>query len=193
MLSHIQLFPTLWTVAHQASLSLGFPRQEPWSGLPLSPPGDLPDPGIKPTSPASQMDSVSLSHLGSLDILYSGLPIFLNYGFCWLFFKKISVKFWSVNTCLCRFLSLENIQNESEVRFWIKLVIRHLLDRSPSRVTWSFLWVTVSAPVFLELTELYYSCSSVKVPLEPKRTYIVNIHLTVKQKLLSLVQSSFPT
>ena len=90
-------------------------------------------------------------------------------------------------------MSLENIQNESEVRFWIKLVIRHLLDRSPSRVTWSFLWITVSTPVFLELTELYYSCGSVKVPLDPKRTYIVNIHLTVEQKLLSLVQSSFPT
>ena len=82
MLSHIQLFPTLLTVAHQASVYQGFPRQKPWSGLPLSPPRDLPDPGIKPTSPASQMDSVSLSHLGSLDILYSGLLIFLNYGFC---------------------------------------------------------------------------------------------------------------
>ena len=90
-------------------------------------------------------------------------------------------------------MSLENIQNESEVRFWIKLVIRHLLDGSPFRVTWSFLWITVSAPVFLELTELYDSCGSVKVPLDPKRTYIVNIHLTAEQKLLSLIQSSFPT
>ena len=45
-------FATLWTVAHQAPLSLGFPRQEYWSGLPLLPPGDLPDPGIEPVSPA---------------------------------------------------------------------------------------------------------------------------------------------
>ena len=45
-------FVTPWTVAHQASLSMGFSRQVYWSGLPLLSPGDLPDPGIKPVSPA---------------------------------------------------------------------------------------------------------------------------------------------
>ena len=49
-LSHVQLFATLWAVAHQASLSMGFSRQEYWSGLPYSPPGDLPDPGIDSAS-----------------------------------------------------------------------------------------------------------------------------------------------
>ena len=49
-LSPVQLFATPWTVAHEAPLSMGFSRQENWSGLPCSPPGDLPDPGIKPTS-----------------------------------------------------------------------------------------------------------------------------------------------
>ena len=49
-LSHVWLFVTLWTVAHQAALSIGFSRQEYWSGLPCTPPGDLPDPGIKPES-----------------------------------------------------------------------------------------------------------------------------------------------
>ena len=44
---------TLWTVAYQAPLSMGFPRQEYWSGLPFPPPGDLPDPGIEPVSLAS--------------------------------------------------------------------------------------------------------------------------------------------
>ena len=44
---------TLWTVACQAPLSLGFSRQEYWSGLPCPPAGDLPDPGIKPASPMS--------------------------------------------------------------------------------------------------------------------------------------------
>ena len=53
LLSHVQFFATLWTVARQAPLSMGFPRQEYWSGLPFPPPGDLPDPGIKPASPAS--------------------------------------------------------------------------------------------------------------------------------------------
>ena len=51
MLSHyscVRLFATPWTVALQALLSMGFSRQEYWSGLPCSPPGGLPDPGIKP-------------------------------------------------------------------------------------------------------------------------------------------------
>ena len=54
--SHALLFVTLWTVAHQVPLSMGYSRQECWSGLPCPPPGALPDPGIKPmslTSPES--------------------------------------------------------------------------------------------------------------------------------------------
>ena len=50
--SCVQLFATQWTVAHQAPLSMGFSRQEYWNGLPCPPPGDLPNPVIKPTSPA---------------------------------------------------------------------------------------------------------------------------------------------
>ena len=50
VLSHVQLFVTAWTVAHQAPLIMGFSRQEYRSGLPFPPPGDLPDSGIKPTS-----------------------------------------------------------------------------------------------------------------------------------------------
>ena len=46
-------FATPWTAAHQARLSMGFSRQEYWSGLPCPPPGDLPNPGIEPTSPVS--------------------------------------------------------------------------------------------------------------------------------------------
>ena len=47
-----------WTVVHQASLSMGFSRQECWSGLPFPSPGDLPDPGIEPGSPALQADAL---------------------------------------------------------------------------------------------------------------------------------------
>ena len=46
LLSHVRLFVTPWTVAPQAPLSMGFPRQEYWSGLPFCPPGDFPDPGL---------------------------------------------------------------------------------------------------------------------------------------------------
>ena len=56
--SHIRLFATLWTVAHQAPLSMGFSRQECWSGLPFPPPRDLPDPETEPGSPALLADSL---------------------------------------------------------------------------------------------------------------------------------------
>ena len=51
-LSRVRLFATPWTVAYQAPLSMGFPRQEYCSGLPFPSPGDLPDPGVEPRSPA---------------------------------------------------------------------------------------------------------------------------------------------
>ena len=54
--SHVWLFATPWTIAHQAPLSMGFSWQEYWSGLPCSPLGDLPNPGIKLRSPALQVD-----------------------------------------------------------------------------------------------------------------------------------------
>ena len=57
-LSRVRLFAIPWTVVYQASLSMGFSRQEYWSGLPLPSPGDLPDPGIKPRSPALQADAL---------------------------------------------------------------------------------------------------------------------------------------
>ena len=60
-----RLFVTPRIVAHQAPRSMGFPRQEYWSGLPFPSPVDLPDPEIKPVSPASQVDSLLLSHGGS--------------------------------------------------------------------------------------------------------------------------------
>ena len=60
--SRVCLFETPWTVACQAPLSMAFPRQECWSGLPLPSPVNLPDPGIKASSPAY---SLPLSHLGS--------------------------------------------------------------------------------------------------------------------------------
>ena len=50
LLTWVQLFATPWTVARQALLSMGFPRQEHWSGLPFPSPGDLLDPGIEPVS-----------------------------------------------------------------------------------------------------------------------------------------------
>ena len=56
-LSHVQLFATLWTVTYRLLCPWGFYRQEYWGGLPCPPPGDLPNPGIKPRFPALQVDS----------------------------------------------------------------------------------------------------------------------------------------
>ena len=58
-LSHVGLFATLWTVGCQASPSMGFSRQEYWSGLPFPSPEDLPDPGIEPRSPALEADALT--------------------------------------------------------------------------------------------------------------------------------------
>ena len=57
-LSHVQLFATPWTVAYKASLCMEFSKQEYWSGLLFPSPGDLPDPGIEPRSPALQADAL---------------------------------------------------------------------------------------------------------------------------------------
>ena len=69
---------TPWTVAHQAPPSVGFPRQESWSGLPCSSPGALPTLGIDPASPALQADSLPLSHLGSPVVFLLVFKVFKN-------------------------------------------------------------------------------------------------------------------
>ena len=58
MLSHVDSSETPWTVACQAPLSMGFPRQEYWNGLAFPSPGDLPNPGIEPGSPTLQADDL---------------------------------------------------------------------------------------------------------------------------------------
>ena len=58
LLSHVRVFATPWMVAYQAPLSTGFSRPEYWSGLPFPSPGDLPNPGIEPGSPALQTDAL---------------------------------------------------------------------------------------------------------------------------------------
>ena len=57
-LSHVRLFAIPWSVVYQASLSMGFSRQEYWNGLPFPSLGNLPDPGIDPRSPALQADAL---------------------------------------------------------------------------------------------------------------------------------------
>ena len=62
--SHVRLFATLWTIAHQVPLPVGFPQQENWNGWPSPPPEEILDPGIE-ESPALQVESLLLNHWGS--------------------------------------------------------------------------------------------------------------------------------
>ena len=70
-LSCVRLFATPWTVAHQAPPSMGFSRQEYWSGSPFPSPGDLPDPGIELRSPALQADVLPSEPPGRSDNQYN--------------------------------------------------------------------------------------------------------------------------
>ena len=74
---------TIWAIACQAPLSVGFSRQEHWSGLPFPSPGDLPHPGIEPKSPALQMDSLSLSHQGSPGLPSGSIDVLTGGGAGW--------------------------------------------------------------------------------------------------------------
>ena len=77
-LSHVWLLANLWTVAHQAPLSMEFSRQESWTGLPFPAPGDLPPPGIKPTNPmppALLADSLLLSYREAQYVHYTSIKM----------------------------------------------------------------------------------------------------------------------
>ena len=68
-LSRVRLFVTPWTTARQAPQSMAFSRQEYWSGLPFPSPGDLPDPGIEPGSPALEADALTSEPPGAKTLL----------------------------------------------------------------------------------------------------------------------------
>ena len=116
------LFPTPWTVACQAPLSMEFSRQEYWSGLPFPSPGDLPNPGIEPGSPTLQADSWPSEPWGWNNGLFS------NYWLGQLIMEMLSLVlenwFWDAleaswvdkwTTCLG--LKIRQGQSGLEVRF----------------------------------------------------------------------------
>ena len=98
------LFATPWTIASQALLSIGFPRQESWSGLPFPSPGDLPDPEIKPTSPVLHTDFLLLGHQRSLYQLYfnkkKNIYIYIYIYICIRSFYLILIISW-ISACKC--------------------------------------------------------------------------------------------
>ena len=98
--SHVRLFATPCTVACQAPLSMGFSRQEYWSGLPFPPPADLSNPGIKPESPALQ-DSLLLNHWGSP-------KIHMDLQLLFLFLAPSASQLSEISKCL-QFLNISGV------------------------------------------------------------------------------------
>ena len=128
------VFSTLWNLRHpveacQAPLSMGFSRQESWSELPCPPPGDLPDPGIKPGSPALQVDALPTEPPGKpkwFDILCHKAT---NYG---KFLKR-----WEYQiTCLLRNLYAGQEATERDMEQLTGLKLGKEDTESP-RVTWA--------------------------------------------------------
>ena len=82
MLGHYQFFVIPWIVGCQAPLSLGFPKEEYWSGLPFPLVGDLPDPGTEPRSPALQVDSLPSEPPGKPSLFGKEKSLLYSFDFC---------------------------------------------------------------------------------------------------------------
>ena len=125
----VQLFATLWTAAGQDPQSVEFSRQEYWSGLPCSPPRDFPNPGIKPMSPALQVDS-SLSEppgkpkntgVHSLSLLQGTFPTQeLNQGL--LHFRQILYQLsYQGSRLICRFYPINMYYITTRICGWLNV------------------------------------------------------------------------
>ena len=135
-LSCVQFFATLWTVAHQDPLSMGFPRQEYWYGLPFPPPGDLPDPGIELVSLASQADSLMLSHQGS--------PPFWSLRHIWGFNCPLYCALQPL--CSCLHLSQQQESKKGDMWWWGPYFAFPFTNHSSTN--WRrFLSLKISAPL----------------------------------------------
>ena len=117
--SHIRLCTTVWTVARQAPLSMGFSRQEYWSGLPCPPPGDLPNPGKEPRSLTLQVDSLLTEPPGNqLHFSACGDPVFQHH-----LLKKLSYFHWMSLAPMLKIIWLhmrEFISGCSSIFQWLK-------------------------------------------------------------------------
>ena len=152
-LSRVLRFATLWTVAYQAPPSMGFSRQECWSGLPFPSPGDLPDPGMEPGSPALRADALSSEPPGK--------PTF-QWGICQKSSHWDKGYFLYIlqpigNNCIFRIIAICFI-NISDIH--IPLIVQYPFWWSRVSSLWVFklLLVTVKTPCGLEGYATFQSC-----------------------------------
>ena len=122
LLSYFWLFVTPWTVAHQAPLSMRFPRRECWSGLPFPSPGDLPDSGIEPGSPTLQTDFIPPEPPGKPPMTSYTFSLSYFPSVMWYpsyYFLTISFMFYHIFLeiyCICSFLLKITLSHLKEVR-----------------------------------------------------------------------------
>ena len=127
--SRVRLCTTLWTAAHQAPLSMGFSRQEHWSGLPFPSPKDLPNPGIEPMSPTSlaspalKADSLPLSHQGSL----SWLGLSASTAVAWVQSLVREIRSYKPCSTDQKQTTNKKLQNRWQVRFGLWAILGQTL------------------------------------------------------------------
>ena len=121
VLSHVQAFVTPWTIACQASLSMNFPRQEYWSGLPFPAPGDLPEPGVKPMSLVSRALAGSFfTSWATGDTNICNVVVVQSFSCVWLFVTPwtaaCQVPFsFIVSWSLLKFMSIKSVMLSNHV------------------------------------------------------------------------------
>ena len=113
LLSHVWLFATLWTVAHQAPRSVGFSRHEYGSGLPFPSPGNLPDPGIEPRSPVLQADALTSKPPGKPRVTIRIGKEEIQFSPSWQLSLWLTSEFWDklLSAQLIHHLSCLSLQN----------------------------------------------------------------------------------
>ena len=149
MLSHVQLFASLLTVARQAPLSMGLFRQEFWSGLPCPFPGDLPDPGVKPAIPKLEADSLPIESLGK--------PIFKQYCKLNICYQCVNVsfpflsQFTTTTQCLIAFSEIKSV---GEIKSLGKESIMMILHIVICKAVRTKLHKSVKGQLLYELSQL---------------------------------------
>ena len=123
-LSRVRLSATPWTIAHQAPLSMGFARQEYWSGLPFPSPGDRPNPGIDPRSPALRADALTSEPPGkhyTVFVLYFLFPDshqnFLHHFFLCFFVSLSLIYYFSSEFTKLKCLHYHHFKSSSYLLF----------------------------------------------------------------------------
>ena len=117
LLSPVRLFATPWTVAHQAPLSMGFPRQEYWNGLPFPSTEDLPNPWIKPGSPILQAYSSLFEPPGKPHVSFSSLQSLSrvwHFATPWITARQASLSITNTRSSL-RLTSIESVMPSSHL------------------------------------------------------------------------------